>query len=430
MIGIGIIGLGTVGTGTYKILTEYHDLLKERTGLDIRVVKIADIDLERDRGIALDKNILTRDAYEVIKDKQVDIVVELIGGTTVAYEYISSAIRHKKWVVTANKALLAEKGDEIFGLIEREGCEIGFEASVCGGIPIIRVLRDGLVGNRINYLLGILNGTSNYILTKMAEEGVNFTAALKEAQRLGYAEQDPTLDVEGIDAAHKLSILVRLAFNCPMKMEDITTRGISKVEPIDIFFAREFGYKIKLIAFAKEEKGHLIARVEPTMISLSHPMSNISGVYNGVYVVGDHVGPTLFYGKGAGGAPTGSSIVSDIVDMASRINNRNTNTKKISTGKCEYSLMEDKDIIAPYYIRVNAHDRPGVLSRISGILGEHNISISTVVQKGRVSRGYVPVVMITHEAREKDIKDAKSKIDRLPFIKGESMHMRIEEGLV
>jgi len=429
MIGVGIIGLGTVGIGTYKILTEYHELLKERTGLDIRVVKIADVDLERDRGIKIDRKILTKDAYELIDDRHVDIVVELIGGTTYAYEYIVAAIKKKKWIVTANKALLAEKGDEIFTLVEKEGCEIGFEASVCGGIPIIRVLRDGLIGNKITYLLGILNGTSNYILTKMADEGINFNAALKEAQRLGYAEQDPTLDIEGIDAAHKLSILIRLAFNCSIKMGDITTRGISKIEPVDIFFAKEFGYKIKLLALAKEEMGLIDARVEPTMISLNHPLSNVAGVYNGVYVVGDRVGPTLYYGKGAGSEPTGSSIVSDIADMATRIKQHSQKAKTPNAIHCDFSIMEEKNIFTPYYIRVNAHDRPGVLSKISGILGEHDISISTVVQKGRVSKGYVPVMMITHEAKEKDLMNAKRRIDQLPFIKGESIYIRIEQGL-
>jgi homoserine dehydrogenase len=315
MIGVGIIGLGTVGIGTYKILTEYKSLLKERTGLDIEVVKIADVDLERDRGLNIDRSILTKNAREVIEDEKVDIVVELMGGITSAHDYITASVKKKKWVVTANKALLAEKGDEIFDLVEREQCEIGFEASVCGGIPVIRAIREGLVGNRIGYILGILNGTSNYILTKMTEEGVNFGDALKDAQRLGFAEQDPTLDVEGIDAAHKLSILVRIAFNYPIKMGDIITRGISKIEPIDLGFAKEFGYKIKLLALAKEENGSIEARVEPSMIPVSHPMSNVNGVYNAVYLVGDRVGPNLYYGKGAGSDPTASSVVSDIVDI-------------------------------------------------------------------------------------------------------------------
>ena len=430
MIGVGIIGLGTVGIGTYKILTEYNSLLKERTGLDLRIVKIADIDLKRDRGVKIDRNILTKDAYEVIEDRNVDIVVELMGGITPAYDFIVSAIKKKKWVVTANKALLAEKGDEIFDLVEREQCEIGFEAAVGGGIPVIRAIRDGLVGNRINYILGILNGTSNYILTKMTEEGVSFGDALKEAQKLGFAEQDPTFDIEGIDTAHKLSILVRLAFNFPVKMKEIITGGISKIEPTDIGFAKEFGYKIKLLAMAREEKGLIEARVEPTMIPVIHPMSNVNGVYNAVYVVGDRIGPNLYYGKGAGGDPTGSSVVSDIMDMASRIKEKNSKTKAPKHFKSELKIRKGEDISVPYYMRITAQDKPGVLSKISGILSEYDISISTVVQKGRQETGYVPIVMLTHEAMEKNLKKAKAKIDREPFIKGESVHIRIEEGLI
>ncbi|MCX5804855.1 MAG: homoserine dehydrogenase [Proteobacteria bacterium] len=428
MIGIGIIGLGTVGVGTYKILTEHNSLLKERTGLDIKVVRIADVDLKRDRGIRIDRNILTKDAYEVINDKNVDIVVELMGGITPAYEYVASAIEHKKWVVTANKALLAEKGDEIFGLAEKAGCEIGFEASVCGGIPVIRAIRDGLVGNRIYYILGILNGTSNYILTEMTEKGVSFGNALKDAQKLGFAEQDPTLDIEGIDAAHKLSILVRLAFNCPIKMSDMVTGGISKIEPIDIGFAKEFGYKIKLLALAKEENDLIDARVEPAMIPIGHLMSNVNGVYNAVYIVGDRIGPNLYYGKGAGSDPTGSSVVSDIVDMASRIKEKKSKTLVPKQINKKLKIRKGEDISVPYYMRVTAQDSPGVLSKISGILSEYNISISAVIQKGREERGYVPIVMLTHEAIEKNLKAAKVKIDKLPFIKGESVHIRIEQG--
>ena len=429
MIGVGIIGLGTVGIGTYKILTEYKSLLKERTGLDIQVVKIADVDLQRDRGLKVDRRLLTKDAGELIADKNVDIVVELIGGTTSAYDYISAAIKKKKWVVTANKALLAERGDEVFDLAEREGCEIGFEASVCGGIPVIRAIQEGLVGNRIGYILGILNGTSNYILTEMTEEGVGFGDALKDAQRLGFAEQDPTLDVEGIDAAHKLSILVRIAFNYPMKMGNIITSGISKIEPIDLGFAKEFGYKIKLLALAKEEGGSIEARVEPSMIPVSHPMSNVNGVYNAVYLVGDRVGPNLYYGKGAGSDPTASSVVSDIANMASRIKNNSGKTRVRQHVRTDLRIRGGEDISAPYYMRVTAQDRPGVLSKVAGILAEHNISISAVVQKGRMVEGFVPVVMLTHEAIEKNLKEAKAKIDRQPFVKGESVHIRIEEGL-
>lgn len=428
MIGVGIIGLGTVGVGTYKILSQNSSLLTEKTGLEVKVIKIADIDLERARGIDIDRNILTKNAYEVIEDKDVDIVVELVGGITPAFDYITSAIKNKKWVVTANKALLAEKGDEIFGLIEKENCEIGFEASVCGGIPVIRAIRDGLVGNKINYILGILNGTSNYILTKMTEEGVSFADALKDAQILGYAEQNPTLDIEGIDAAHKLSILIRLAFHCPVTMADIITGGISKIEPIDIEFAKEFGYRIKLLGLAKEQDGLIEARVEPAMIPTTHPMSNVNGVYNAVYVIGDRTGPNLYYGKGAGADPTGSAVVSDIMDMAYRIRAKDLKARIPGFKNGVAMIRKGEATPVPFYMRITTEDRPGVLSKISGILSNYDISISTVIQKGRKEKGHVPIIMLTHEAVEKNLKMAKVEIDRLPFIKGESVHIRIEEG--
>ncbi len=428
MIGVGIIGLGTVGLGTYKILSQNSALIAEKTGLKIKVVKIADIDLKRDRGVAIDRSILTDNAFEVIEDKNVDIVVELVGGVTHAFDYVASAIKKKKWVVTANKALLAERGDEVFGLVEEGNCEIGFEASVCGGIPVIRAIRDGLVGNRINYILGILNGTSNYILTKMTEEGVSFGDALKDAQMLGYAEQDPTLDIEGMDAAHKLSILIRLAFHCPVDMSDIATGGISKIEPIDIEFAKEFGFKIKLLGLAKEKGGIIDARVEPAMIPVAHPMSSVNGVYNAVYVIGDRVGPNLYYGKGAGAEPTGSAVVSDIMDMAYRIRAKDLKPRTPRFKKGDIKVRKGGDILFPFYMRFTTEDKTGVLSKISGILADYDISISTVIQKGREEKGHVPIVMLTHEALEKNLKMAKIEIDRLPFIKGESVHIRIEEG--
>ncbi|HBA53628.1 MAG TPA: homoserine dehydrogenase, partial [Syntrophorhabdus aromaticivorans] len=326
-----------------------------------------------------------------------------------------------------NKALLAEKGDEIFKLAARKGTEIGFEASVCGGIPVIKAIRDGLVGNRITYILGILNGTCNYILTKMTLEGMSFNRALEDAQRLGFAESDPTLDIEGIDAAHKLCILVRLAFQYPAVMSDITTGGISRIDPIDIEFAREFGYRIKLLAVAKEDRGKIEARVEPAMIPVGHPMSSVDGVYNAAYVVGDRTGPTLYYGKGAGGDATGSAVVSDIVDMAYRIRNGAPAAKIPSTaGKVKMRGAGKSSV--PYYMRFTAKDSPGVLSKISGVLADYKISISSVIQKGRKENGYVPIVMLTHEAVELNLKEAKAAIDQLPIIKDESVYIRIEEG--
>lgn len=427
MIGVGIIGLGTVGIGTYKILDTYYSLIKDKTGLDIRVVKCADIDIKRSRDISLKPGVLTTDAREVIENQNVDIVVELMGGIEPAHEYIRNAIQKKKWVVTANKALLAEKGNEIFALATKQNVEIGFEASVCGGIPLIKAIRDGLVGNRINYILGILNGTSNYILTKMTLEGMPFEKALGDAQRLGFAEADPTFDVEGVDAAHKLCILIRLAFQCPVKMSDIVTGGITRIDPIDIEFAKEFGYRIKLLAVAKEENGKVEARVEPAMIPVAHPMSNVDGVYNAAYIVGDKTGPTLYYGKGAGSDPTGSAVVSDIVDMAYRMRS-DSPVPKIPLVLKEKKMRSGEKSSVPYYMRFTAKDTPGVLSKVSGVLAEYSISISSVIQKGRKENGYVPIVMLTHEAMEQNLKKAKAAIDRLAVTKGESVSIRIEEG--
>ncbi|MDR2018728.1 MAG: homoserine dehydrogenase [Syntrophobacterales bacterium] len=428
MIGVGIIGLGTVGIGTYKILREHKSLIKQRTGIDIEVVRIADIDIGRDRGIPLEKDLLTRDAREVIQDDRVDMVVELMGGLDPAHNYITEALNRKKWVVTANKALLAERGAEIFSIAKKEGCEVGFEASVCGGIPVIGAIRNSLVGNRLSRILGILNGTCNYILTQMTDEGISFGEALKQAQDSGFAEKDPTLDIEGIDAAHKLCILIRLAFHYPVAMEDITTAGISKIEPIDIQFAREFGYRIKLLGTGREENGLIEARVGPAMIPLAHPMSNVGGVFNAAYVIGDKVGPTLYYGRGAGSDPTGSAVVSDIVDMAQRLK---AGTPRLVMPLCagDRRMRTSEESSFPCYMRFTVEDRPGVLSRISGILAESDISISSVIQKeGKKESGHVSLVILTHEAVEKNLKKARAEIDMLPFIKGESIHIGIEEG--
>lgn len=425
MIGIGIIGLGTVGTGTYRILTEHAGLIRKRTGLDIGVVRVAEVDPRKIKGKGVDRAIVTSDAMELIRDDRVNIVVELIGGTHPAAEFISAALSLKKQVVTANKALLAQQGDDLFRLAAKNGCEIGFEASVCGGIPVIRAIRDGLVGNDLTYILGILNGTSNYILSRMTEEGMSFPAALKEAQQKGYAEKDPTFDIEGIDAAHKLALLVRLAFASPITMDRITTRGIAKIDPVDIGFARDFGYKIKLLAIARKMGTGVEARVEPAMIPVNHPMSSVNGVYNAVYIVGDMVGPNLFYGKGAGSEATGSAVVSDIVDMAKRITSGGMTGVRGLTATGRYK--QGKGSPVPYYLRVMAQDRPGVLSKISGILSEYGISISAVTQQGRKLGGYVPVVMVTHDASEEGLREAKEEIDRISFTEGESVHIRIEE---
>jgi homoserine dehydrogenase len=425
MIRVGIIGLGTVGRGAYRILRENGTLIAQKTGLEIALAGAAEIDAQRRKGLPEDDPRFFRSAPELLDDPAIDIIVELVGGTGYAHELITTALKKGKWVVTANKALLAEKGNEIFDLAAETGCEIGFEASVCGGLPVIRAIRDGLVGNRIDYLLGILNGTSNYILSKMTEEGVPFDRALGDAKAAGFAEADPTLDVEGLDAAHKLCILARLAFGYPLSMDDIGRGGISRIEPIDIAFAKELGYKIKLLAVAKEEDGVIEARVAPAMLPATHLMSSVNGVYNAVYVLGDRVGPSLYYGKGAGGDPTGSAVVSDIVDMAARKNGpRHKPGMRFWPG--ERRIKKSGESVTAFYMRFRCEDRPGVLSKISGILADHGISISAVSQKGRKENEYVPIVMLTHEAAEGRLLLAKAEIDSLPFMGRESVHIRIE----
>lgn len=423
-ISVGIIGLGTVGTGTVRILLNNNDIIQERTGLDIRLKRIADLDIKRDRGISIPEGILTTDANDILEDRDIDIVVELIGGIHPAKEFILRAINNGKHVVTANKALLATEGNEIFLEAEKKGVFVGFEASVAGGIPIIKVMQEGLVANRILNIYGIINGTSNYILTKMTEEGKDFSIALREAQELGYAEADPTFDIEGIDSAHKLTILSSLAYGIPLSYSEVYREGITRITPQDIDFAKELGYKIKLLAITKAVDGEVEMRVHPTMIPHDYMISKVDGVFNAVYVEGDAVGSTLYYGRGAGDMPTGSAVVADIVDIG----------KKVRTNKGRYSFLRSsglrirkiEDIESIYYFRFSAIDKPGVLSKISGILGENNISIASVIQKGRRIGGAVPLVVLTHIAREKDVLRAIKDIDALPVVTEPTHFIRVE----
>jgi homoserine dehydrogenase len=427
MIGVGILGFGTVGTGTAHILLKNRHILKERCGVDIKLKKIADLDITRDRGIKIPRGILTTHADEVISAPDIDIVVELIGGTTVAKEFILKAIRKGKHVVTANKALLATHGVEIFRAAEKAGVEIGFEASVAGGIPIIKVLREGLVANRIRAVYGIINGTTNYILTKMTTEKAEYSQVLKEAQKLGYAEADPTYDVEGVDSAHKLAIIASLAFGSQYHLKDVYREGISWISPMDIEFAHELGYTLKLLGITKETNGRVELRVHPTMLPVDFLLSKVDGVFNAVYVEGDAVGSTLYYGRGAGDLPTGSAVVSDIADISRHIMTG-------SAGKFPaffktsrpLPLMLMDDVTSMYYFRFSAIDKPGVLSKISGILGKHNISIASVIQKDRHEGKAVPLVVLTHRAREKDVMRAVKETNRLQIVAGRAVYIRVE----
>ena len=427
-VSVGIIGLGTVGTGLAKILISKQKDLKKRLGFPLVIGRIADADIKKRNKIKLPGDIFVTDAGDVINDPGIDIVVELIGGIRPAKDYILMAIKKGKHVVTANKLLLATEGSEIFRVARENNRSVGFEAAVAGGIPVIKIFRESLIGNNIQAVYGIINGTSNYILTKMTEEGVTFSNALKEAQVLGYAEADPALDVGGIDSAHKLAILAALSFGVPFSIRKIYTEGITDITPLDISFASEFGYRIKLLAIAKQTGKEIELRVHPTMLPEDHLMSNVNGVFNAVYIEGDAVGPALYYGKGAGEMPTGSAVISDIVDIARDIATGAVN-RIPGIGRPEDPFVRIKkmdDVQSSYYLRFSVLDRPGVLSRISGILGAHNISIKSVIQKGRKKEKVVPLVMMTHQAREKDMAGALREINKLPIVSGKVTYIRVE----
>src|SRR5512136_818682 len=361
-IKVGLIGFGTVGSGVARILQKNSRLIEKRMGAKLVLKRIADIDLKSDRGVRLRPGVLTRKAEDVIEDREIDIVIELVGGIEPAKSFIMKAIRSGKHIVTANKALLALHGDEIFRAARRFGVDVGFEASVGGGIPLIRSIKEGLVANRIHSIFGILNGTSNYILSKMTDEGKSFKEVLREAQAKGYAEADPTYDVEGIDAAHKLTILIRLAFGTPLQFDDVFTEGISEITPVDVEFSREFGYRIKLLAIAKVEEGKLEARVHPTMIPEGHLLATVSSVFNAIYIQGDAVGPTLFYGQGAGEMPTASAVVGDLVELGRNLLIQ-ASDRRVPGLSYQASAIEKiplkpmEDVICPYYMRFSALDR-------------------------------------------------------------------------
>lgn len=426
-ISVGVIGFGTVGSGTVKVLLNNSAVLSERLGFDMELRRVADMDTTTDRGVSLAEGVLVPDASVVLDDPEIDIVVELVGGTGIAKEFMLTAIRNGKHVVTANKALLAKHGSEIFAEADKHGVQVGYEASVAGGIPIIKVLREGLIANNFVSVYGIINGTANYILTKMTDEGGEFGEILKEAQELGYAEADPTFDIEGIDAAHKLAIMASLSYGIPLSFESVYTEGITAITPLDIELAGELGYKIKLLGITKVTDGEVELRVHPTMLPCDYMIAKVDGVFNAVHVKGDMVGDTLYYGRGAGDLPTASAVVADIAEIAWGIRTGSSRpTLKIS--KTPLKLKDMKDVTSMYYFRFSAMDRPGVLSNISGIFGQHNISISSVIQKGRGAGGSVPLVMLTHMAREADVLEALKEISALDIVEGKPFFMRVEGG--
>jgi homoserine dehydrogenase len=432
-VNVGFIGFGTIGTGVVRLLKQNEDLIAKKLGAKLVMKKIADIDITTSRGIKINKGVLTKNANEIINDKDISIVIELMGGYEPARTFVLEAIHQGKNVVTANKALLATHGNEIFAAAQKNAVYIGFEASVGGTIPIIKTLKESLAANRINSVMGIMNGTCNFILTKMTDEDKPFHEVLKEAQKLGFAEADPTFDIEGIDTAHKMAIILSLAYGKKVNLKDIYLEGITKISREDIAFARDLGFRIKLLAIAMLKKGAVEARIHPTMIPSSYLLANVNRNYNAFHIMGDASGPVFLFGQGAGMMPTASAVFSDIMDSARNVlNGHNCRgpLRSISeSAMTPIKLIPMDDIETKYFFRFSALDRPGVLSKIAGILGKYNISIATCIQKARGKRGAVPIVMTTYKAKEKDVRKALEKIDRLDIVQGKTMLIRVEDDL-
>jgi len=432
-IKVGLLGLGTIGTGVAKLLMTNADLIEAKVGARISLKKIADLDITTDRGIALPAGILTTSADEVLTDPEISVVIELIGGYEPAKRFVLKAIENGKHLVTANKALLALHGDEIYSAAARKGVEVLFEAAVGGGIPVISAIRGNMAANNFSTVFGILNGTCNYILTRMTKEGVDFADVLRKAQELGYAEADPTFDIEGVDTAHKLALLVSLCFGTRITFGEIHTEGISSLSSVDIRFARDFGYKIKLLAIGKRDGDRVEARVHPTMIPVNNPLADVDGAFNAIRLAGDFIGPVMFYGRGAGMDATASAVVGDIIEVARNImagiGRRCSPLGYRDDAVASLALKPMGEIESKYYIRFSAVDRPGVLARISGVLGRYNISIESMVQSARMAGEEVPIVIMTHEALESDVRKALDEIDTFDIITQKSRLIRIEDNL-
>jgi homoserine dehydrogenase len=432
-IKVGLLGFGTVGSGVVRIFHRNSALMEKRLGASLKLVKIADHDIERDRGVSVEPDLLTTDPSEVVDNPEIDIVIELIGGYEPAKTLVIQALRNGKPVVTANKALLALHGEEIYAEAAANDVDILFEASAGGGIPIITSIKENLSANKFSSVLGILNGTCNYILTRMTDEGEEFADMLKEAQEKGFAEADPAFDIDGIDAAHKLAILTSLCFGTKINFDDIYIEGISHISSVDIRFAHQFGYKIKLLAIGKLTGGNIEARVHPTMIPIDHPLADVDGVFNAVRLSGDFVGPVILTGRGAGMDATASAVVGDVISSArdllagSKMRTSPLGYRTETLDRLPVKAMED--LWGQYYLRFLIVDRPGVLGKISTILGHHDISISSMIQMSREINNAAPVVLTTHEALEANIRAALYEIDLLDEVCHPSLFIRIESDL-
>ncbi len=428
-IRIGILGFGTVGAGVVEGIQKNGALMAERTGINPVVAKIADLDITTDRGITVSEGVLTTDAMSVIKDSSIDVIVELVGGTSVARTFTLEALKQGKPVITANKALLADHGEEIYKTASENNTGIYYEAAVGGGIPILRSQRAGLVGNQIESIYGILNGTCNYILTRMEREGLPFGEILADAQALGYAETPPDLDIDGIDTAHKAVVLASMAYGAPVPMDACATKGVRGLSESEIANAEELGYRIKLLAIIKDNDGEVELSVEPALVPKGHMIASVSDSFNAVFVKGDIVDDTMYYGRGAGRLPTGSAVIGDIMEAASdKLNDVGVPVSvTMMLQKAELQYCSADNIEKRCYIRLSLLDKPGSMGKVMDILGHHNISIASVIQKERHEEGCAPVVVLTHKARESEFVAAIEEINKLDVSGSDPVRMRIED---
>ena len=431
-INVGLLGIGTVGGGTFTVLQRNAEEITRRAGRPIRITVVADRNLELAKKITGGACRITDDAFSVVSDSEVDIVVELIGGYGVAKDLVLKAIANGKHVVTANKALLATHGNEIFKAAQDKGVMVAFEAAVAGGIPIIKAVREGLTANRIEWIAGIINGTTNFILSEMRDKGLSFDTVLKEAQRLGYAEADPTFDIEGVDAAHKITILSALAFGIPMQFDKAYIEGISKLDAVDIKYAEQLGYRIKLLGITKRTDEGVELRVHPTLIPAKRLIANVEGAMNAVLVQGDAVGATLYYGKGAGAEPTASAVIADLVDVTRMHTadplNRVPHLAFQPNAMADLKILSMDEVQTSYYLRLRVQDKPGVLADITRILADEQISIDAVIQKEPgEGEDQTDLIMLTHQTREKRINAAIAKIEALGVVAGKVTKLRLEE---
>ncbi len=429
-IRVGLLGLGTIGVGVARLLLEHEDLLARRLGKRLKLTRICDLDISHDRGLDLSAVELTTDVEHITAAADIDIIVELIGGYEPAKSFVMQAIKHGKHVVTANKALIAKHGEEIFKQAAGKGVVIAFEASVGGGIPCLKALREGLAGNKIESIHGILNGTCNYILTKMEDEGLPFEQVLQQAQELGYAEADPSFDVDGVDTAHKLSILAAMAFGSHISFEGMFSEGIRSIKPADIAFATELGFRIKLLGIARQHGNAIEMRVHPTLVPLSAQLAQVQDSYNAVFIRGDFVENTLFVGRGAGERPTASAVVADLIDVARAVPDGVIYlAPPMAFPEHERRQMEATsvaDVESEYYFRLMVNDHPGVLASVTEILACHRISLEAVLQKERHETRAVPVVMLTHKTTEGNLQAAMQRITALPTVEADPLILRIE----